>query len=152
MDDKRDRGNSDGMSLIEVITVMLILMALTAMITPSLMGFVDKAREQQYVAEAQSVRNAIQMFITEQYAAGTLDDHKTMTTLLNGQLTSNNHVLYPYLKTECSPGAKLTGATVNTDSGALLEIVYQVDACRITLNEDGVKVEEASARPHDLGN
>lgn len=147
MDDKRERGNRDGVSLVEVIAVMVILAVLTAVITPSLLGFINKVKVQQYVAEAQSIKNSAQMFITEQYAAGTLDDHRTMTKLLNGKLDSKKHVLYPYLKAECSQGAKLAGVTVKTDTGMLLEIVYQVDRYKITVNEDGVKVEDAPASP-----
>lgn len=148
---KRDRGNRDGVTLVEVITVMAILAVLAAIITPSLLGFIDRAKIRKYVAEAYSVKGSAQMFVTEQYAAGTLEDRRTMMKMVDGKLTSEKHALYPYLRIECSPGAKLTGVTVKMDIGVLLEIVYQVDKYKITLNEDGEQVEEVTVKPRLAG-
>lgn len=142
MEVRRSKGNRDGFTLVEVITAMVIIAVLAAVITPSLLGLFNKAKVRKYVAEAYSVKGSAQMFVTEQYAAGTMDDHRTLMKMVDGRLNSEKHVLYPYLRITCSPGAKLTGVTVKTDTGALLEIVYQVDHYKITLNEDGEQVEE----------
>lgn len=147
MDDERGREDRDGVTLVEVITVMVILAVLAAAIVPSLLGFLDKVKERQYVIEAYSIKSSAQMFVTEHYAAGTLDDHRVMMELIEGNLTSEKHALYPYLKIRCSPGARLKGATVKLDTGELLEIVYQVDRYQITLNEDGEKVETVPVSP-----
>ena len=147
MDDGGGRGNRGGVTLVEVITVMVILAMLAAAIVPSLFGFIDKVKERRYVIEAYSVKSSAQMFVTEHYAAGNLDSHRVMMELIEGKLTSEKHVLYPYLKIKCSPGAQLKGATVKLDTGELLEIVYQVDRYKITLNEDGEKVETVPVSP-----
>lgn len=147
MGDERDRGDRDGVTLVEVITVMVILAVLAAAVVPSLLGFLDKVKERQYVIEAYSVKSSAQMFVTEHYALGTLDDHRVMMELIEGTLTSEKHALYPYLKIKCSPGARLKGATVKLDTGELLEIVYLVDRYQITLNEDGEKVETVPVSP-----
>lgn len=127
----------------EMITVLLILAVMAAVITPSLLGFIDKVKVQQYVTEANSVRVSAQMLVTEEYAAGTLDDIKTMAKLVEGNLDSETHALSPYLRITCSPGARLIGATIQTDKGEIAEIVYQVDAYTITVNENGTEVKEA---------
>lgn len=129
--------------MVEMITVLLILAVMAAVITPSLLGFIDKVKVQQYVTEANSVRVSAQMLVTEEYAAGTLDDIKTMAKLVEGDLDSETHALFPYLMVTCSPGAKLIGATIQTDKGEIAEIVYQVDAYTITVNENGTEVKEA---------
>lgn len=141
MDEERGGAGRGGVTLVEVIAVMVILAVLTAATAPSLLGFIDKVKERRYVIEAYSVKSSAQMFVTEHYAAGTLDDHKVMMKMIEGKLTSKKHALYPYLRITCSPGAQLKGATVKLDTGVLLEIVYQVDCYRITLNEDGEKIE-----------
>lgn len=129
--------------MVEMITVLLILAVMAAVITPSLLGFIDKVKVQQYVTEANSVRVSAQMLVTEEYAAGTLDDMKTMAKLVEGDLDSETHALSPYLRITCSSGAKLTGATIQMDKGELVEIVYQVNAYTITVNENGTEVKEA---------
>lgn len=151
MDDGEGRGNRDGVTLVEMITVMVILAVLAAATVPSLIGFIDKVKERQYVIEAYSVKSSAQMFVTEHYAAGSLESPKVMMELIEGKLTSEKHVLYPYLKIKCSPGARLKGATVKLDTGELLEIVYQVDRYKITLNEDGEKVETVPVSPRRSG-
>lgn len=140
---RKHRDNRDGVTLVEMITVLLILAVMAAVITPSLLGFIDKVKVQQYVTEANSVRVSAQMLVTEEYAAGTLDDMKTMAKLVEGDLDSETHALSPYLRITCSPGAKLTGATIQMDKGELVEIVYQVNAYTITVNENGTEVKEA---------
>ena len=135
------------MTLVEVITVMVILAVLTAMTVPSLLGFIDKVKERQYVIEAYSVKSAAQMFVTERYADGTLDNNRVMLKMLEGKLTSDKHVLYPYLKIECSPGARLKGATFKIDTGVLQEIIYQVGKYQITLNEYGEQIEIVKESP-----
>ena len=147
MDDNRSRRNRDGVTLVEVITVMVILAVLAAVIVPSLLGFINKVKERQYVIEAYSVKSSAQMFVTERYADGTLDDHRVMMKMLEGKLTSEKHVLFPYLKIKCSPGAQLKGATFKIDTGVLLEIVYQVGKYKITLNEYGEQIEIVKESP-----
>ena len=144
--DKRDRRNERGVTLVEVITVMTILAVLAAVITPSLLGFIEKTRIRQYVAEAYSVRGAAQMLVTEEYAAGTLNNMDMMLKLLDGDLHSEEGALYPYLRMTCSPGARLTGVTVDTGTGQVLEIVYEAAGYKITLDESGSQVEETSGR------
>lgn len=141
---KENEKKHGGMTLVEVIAVMATVSVLSATVTPSVFGFIDKVTVQQYVMEANSVRISAQMFVTEEYAAGTLDDIKTMSKLVEGRLDSEKHTLTPYLMITCSPGARLTGATIQADEGELVEIVYQVDDYTITVNENGTSVEETT--------
>lgn len=137
----RDRA---GVTLVELITVLVILSVLAAVMVPSLLGFIDKVKVRRYVVEANSVRSSAQMLVTEEYAAGTLDDMKIMSILVGGELDSETHALYPYLKVTCSPGARLSGATIESDKGKVVELIYQVGGYTITVNESGTEVEETA--------
>lgn len=144
MKNKRYLKDRAGVTLVELITVLVILAVLAAVMVPSLLGFVDKVKVRQYVVEANSVRSSAQMLVTEEYAAGTLDDMKIMSMLVGGELDSETHALYPYLKVTCSPGARLTGATIESEKGKVVELIYHVDGYTITVNESGTEVEETA--------
>lgn len=140
-----------GVTLVELITVLVILTVLTAVMVPSLLGVVDKVKVRQYIVEANSVRSSAQMLVTEEYAAGTLDDMKIMSMLVGGELNSETHALYPYLKVTCSPGARLAGATIESEKGKVVELIYQVGDYTITVNESGTGAEKTAlaGKRHD---
>lgn len=139
---KGEPQNRAGVTLVEIITVLVILAVMAAITVPSLLGFIDRVQMQQYVAEASSVRTSVQMLVTEEYAAGTLSEITTPLRLMDGTLDSPTHVLAPYLRTECSRGARLSGVTIRTVTGEVQEIVYEVAQYRITVDGEGARTEE----------
>lgn len=60
--------NKKGFTLVEVIVVLVILAILAALMIPAMTGWIDKAQEQKYVADARLVYVAAQSAISEQYA------------------------------------------------------------------------------------
>ena len=56
-----------GFTLVEVIVVLVILAILAALMVPSMTGWIDKAKEQKYIADARLVYTAAQSAISEQY-------------------------------------------------------------------------------------
>lgn len=63
---KKDK--EKGFTLVELIVVLVILAILAAILVPALLGWIDKAREKQYVLDARSVYMAAQSIATEKYA------------------------------------------------------------------------------------
>ena len=62
--------NNKGFTLVELIVVLVILAILAAILVPALLGYIDKARNSQYVEEAHSIYTAAQAYETELYAKG----------------------------------------------------------------------------------
>ena len=60
--------NNKGFTLVELIVVLVILAILAAILVPTLMGYIDRARSEKDYATAQSVRVAAQSIAAEIYA------------------------------------------------------------------------------------
>lgn len=67
---KKAGDNKKGFTLVELIVVLVILAILAAMLLPALLGWIDEARNKQYVLEARSVYMAAQAVADEKYASG----------------------------------------------------------------------------------
>lgn len=63
--------DNKGFTLVELIVVIVILAILAALLIPALLGWIDKAKEEQYALEARNIYLAAQAQISEAYAAGT---------------------------------------------------------------------------------
>jgi prepilin-type N-terminal cleavage/methylation domain-containing protein len=59
-----------GFTLVEVIVVLVILAILAAIAIPALTGYIDKAKDKKYIAEARNVSVAMKTLLAEDYAAG----------------------------------------------------------------------------------
>ncbi len=59
-----------GFTLVELIVALVILSVLLAIAVPSLMGHIERAREERFVLEAQDVRRATERYLIEQYPKG----------------------------------------------------------------------------------
>lgn len=67
--------NNKGFTLVELIVVLVILAILAAILVPALLGYIDRAREKQYVLNAKSALTAAQAELSSIYGEnGNLDD------------------------------------------------------------------------------
>lgn len=64
MKNTKDRG----FTLVELIVVLVILAILAAILVPALLGYIDRAKNQQYILEAKNLLTATQAGIAEAYA------------------------------------------------------------------------------------
>ena len=67
---KRIKENNKGFTLVELIVVLVILAILAAALVPSLLGYIDRARESKYFEEGHAIYTALQVVEDEQYAKG----------------------------------------------------------------------------------
>lgn len=64
----KTKDNNQGFTLVELIVVLVILAILAAILVPALLGYIDRARDQQYIIEAKNLMTATQAGIAEAYA------------------------------------------------------------------------------------
>ena len=66
---KRITKKEEGFTLVELIVVLVILALLAAILVPTLLGYIDKARDEKNYQTAQTVRVACQSYEDDYYAA-----------------------------------------------------------------------------------
>ncbi len=62
--------NNKGFTLVELIVVLVILAILAAILVPTLLGYIDRARSEKDYSTAQTVRVAAQAVIDQAYGDG----------------------------------------------------------------------------------
>lgn len=67
------KSNKKGFTLVEIIVVLVILAILAAIAVPSVIGYVDEAKESRYIQEARSI---YVVFQTEEAKAAALNNGK----------------------------------------------------------------------------
>jgi prepilin-type N-terminal cleavage/methylation domain-containing protein len=64
----KNRKKNKGFTLVELIVVLVILAILAAILVPALLGYIDRAKEQQVLLNARSCMMAAQAELSELYA------------------------------------------------------------------------------------
>ncbi len=64
------RKKDKGFTLVELIVVLVILAILAAILVPALLGYIDRAKEKQYVLNAKSALTATQAEFSSLYGEG----------------------------------------------------------------------------------
>lgn len=66
----KQKRNNKGFTLVELIVVLVILAILAAILVPALLGYIDRAKDNQDMLKAKNMLNAAQAVLTEYYAFG----------------------------------------------------------------------------------
>ncbi len=101
-----------GFTLVEVIVVLVILAIMAAVLIPSLIGYIDKSRQNTVVSETRSIVTAVQTLASEKYAKQN-DSSTTVYTL--GTVVGTTVILYNDIETLCEIedlDTKLSGVTI----------------------------------------
>ena len=101
-----------GFTLVEVIVVLVILAIMAAVLIPSLIGYIDKSRQNTVVSETRSIVTAVQTLASEKYAKQN-DSSTTVYTL--GTVVGTTVILYNDIETlyEIEDlDTKLSGVTI----------------------------------------
>ena len=111
---KRKKMNNKGFTLVELIVVLVILAILAAILVPTLLGYIERAKSEKDYSTAQTVRVAMQSAIAEAYAKDA-----------NGEITLDE---IPYASVW-----KLVGATVDSS-----------DKTKATLDGVPIQIDKAN--------
>lgn len=114
-----------GFTLVELIVVLVILAILAALLIPALVGYIDKAKTKQIIAETRASVMAAQTLADEEYVKGTSDTD--IETKLNA--TTNNPV-QALAETNAIPSG------IDIDGGVVKELVYAHDGKTCTYKSD----------------
>ena len=107
--------NNKGFTLVELIVVLVILAILAAILVPTLLGYIDRARSEKDYSTAQTVRVAAQAAIDEAYG----DGYKTGATGAHTAIKQISEM-------------KGTIAQTTTDYGALVYKLSGVNSTDVT--------------------
>ena len=83
-----------GFTLVELIVVLAILAVLSAIMVPSLTGYIDKAKNAQLLSIARSVYTAAQIEVSEAYARGPIYVEDLHNTNAKGNYPSIRNIVY----------------------------------------------------------
>jgi prepilin-type N-terminal cleavage/methylation domain-containing protein len=76
-----------GFTLVEVIVVLVILAILAAIAIPALTGYIDKAQDKQYIAEARNRAVALRAVLNDAYARGDFNGDSVKAFFQSGGYT-----------------------------------------------------------------
>lgn len=129
--------NQKGFTLVEVIVVLVILAIMAAILIPSLIGYIDKARANTVQSECRAVVQAAQTLASEQYAKDrTITDMKVGTPGATNPETSGSTVTYTIKTEDVIALAEVEGTidgevtfvapTNTTTKGKVSKLVYKL--------------------------
>ena len=119
--------NNKGFTLVELIVVLVILAILAAILVPTLLGYIDRARSEKDFSTAQTVRVAAQAAIDRAYGDGKFADGTspsgTNTISIDGSATGT----VAMTKTDWTGSASVSNTGVVTiTGGTYVELVYSL--------------------------
>jgi prepilin-type N-terminal cleavage/methylation domain-containing protein len=92
----RKKNSNKGFTLVELIVVLVILAILAAILVPALLGYIDRAKQQQIVLNAKSCLTAAQAEMSNMYAkdetTGAGDSATAFTTEENNRILNTADV------------------------------------------------------------
>ena len=128
---KRIKENNKGFTLVELIVVLVILAILAAALVPSLLGYIDRARESKYFEEGHAIYTALQVVEDEQYAkaASPFQGAMVFTTDAGKAVKKEiDNMIAPTEITSATITTKATGGTTHADytiTGLVIEFKSQ---------------------------
>lgn len=127
------KNNNKGFTLVELIVVLVILAILAAILVPALLGYIDRAREKQYVLNAKSFLTATQAELSSLYGEGKKPGELTnrATVVKNTADVSTATTFVAYCTTDATAADKPSAVSSNHAAYTVKYAYYE---------ENGVKL------------
>jgi prepilin-type N-terminal cleavage/methylation domain-containing protein len=141
----KNRRSKAGFTLIEVIVVIVIIAILAAIGVPALTGYIDKAQDKKYIAQAHDAMVAVRTVWDEAYGDGTLGamlPDANSDYLTNGNTYTNMKSFSAFFLSAWDTGTSEAGAGVDyfmyyRKASELTGIPYQATPVAGTSNFPG---------------
>lgn len=108
---KKMRKDNKGFTLVELIVVIVILAILAAILVPALLGYIDKAKQQQIVLNAKSALTAAQAEMSNQYARNKEPKDVSATSIITTADLPKGDKGCTYLEIGCKAAYSSTNVT-----------------------------------------
>ena len=123
--------NNKGFTLVELIVVLVILAILAAILVPTLLGYIDRARSEKDFSTAQTVRVAAQAAIDQAYGEGKKADGSSPATgntlSIDGSVANSEAMSGSFSTTDASTNLATAGKYVQ-----LVYTLSGVDSGKVT--------------------
>lgn len=110
---RRIRENeTKGFTLVEMIVVLVIMAILAAVMVPSMVGWIDRAKEKQILIQARNAYMAAQTIVLEDYADGYEVEELTADQIMEAEEL-------------CRCKGIIDSGSVDEDSGVVISFLYE---------------------------
>lgn len=121
---KKNLSKNKGFTLVELIVVLVILAILAAILVPTLLGYIDKARSEKDFATAQSIRVATQAQIDELYGKG--DNEVTKADITKNEVKSEIFKLVGAVSGNKIDGQQIDISDITITSNQITDITVKI--------------------------
>lgn len=127
----KEMKREDGFTLVEILAVLVIVAVVAAVTVPTMMGFVERAKKDRYIAEAKLVCSAVEQYINEKVAKGEFDDMEVTEEIQMEPLGDKKNALTDILEGSYTKGAQIYTVMYYRDIFDGIE--YEVDGYIVTI-------------------
>lgn len=123
------RKQDQGFTLIEMIVVLVIMATLAAIMVPSMVGWIDRAKEKQVLIQARNVYMAAQTIVLEDYADGETLDELTTDQMVEAEELSR-----------CN--GTIASGVIDEDSGVIIDFLYEEGDYSASYHEEDLEASK----------
>lgn len=117
------KSNKKGFTLVEIIVVLVILAILAAIAVPSVLGYVNEAKNEKYIQEARSIYTVIQTETAKYEALDDTADHYADIADKAEEMTKLTNITIKDTSSQDKPKSKVEVTWTSDDTHAKTAVI-----------------------------